>query len=127
PPHTWRTTEIFVGRWSLRLPHDLPPGPYDLGFAVIGAGGALAALDDAAEPPRFAHGEVRFADAVEVRPLEAVRAAAEADFHASIDQATTGACDAAERSWWLARMHLPRDEDWAAARRDAARRALAEC
>lgn len=48
PPEDWRPGEIFVGRFALRLPDDLPLGDYDLGFVVFGPDGAVLPADGGA-------------------------------------------------------------------------------
>lgn len=127
PPSEWKTTEIFHGRWSLELPEDLPTGRYELGFVLLGPDGVLEAIPLESDPPRFARGEVRFPDALQVAALDEVLAAAHADRDRAVDLATTAACEEAEQSWWLARMHLPREEAWVAEHAPALRRTIAEC
>ena len=114
----WRPGEVFHGRFGLPLPGKLPPGAYDLGFVLLGPDGAVlapASVPDGAVlgtpgDARYALGEVRFPDVVTVvRPTE-IGAYVEADRQAAFAHAAAGRCAEAERSWVLARRHLPYDE-----------------
>lgn len=144
----WRRQEIFHGRFSPRLPEDLPEGTYDLGFVLIDGGGdPIRAAPDydprnpersqlapravlggvAPWPARVMVGEVRFPRVVEVVSVEAMEQAAEADHQLALSEAAADRCEAAESAWADARAHRPKATDWLAAIEPGVRRALAEC
>lgn len=135
PPHKWKPSEIFHGRYALELPNKVPEGEYGLGFAVLAADGtvlpvvgelperAVAGTEDA----HLALGEVRFDDGLQVVKIDQLRSAATADYRAALKHAADGRCEDAERSWWLARMHHPRAYIWADQRKPEVTRAFADC
>lgn len=128
PMEHWKPGEdVFVGRYPVPVPADLPVGPYDLGFVVLDADGGVLPADRPAESPRFAEGEARFPHAVVVVPPVEVEVHADALVDDAVDDATALRCEEAERRWVLAKRHYPRDESWARGRVTGLRRMLADC
>lgn len=126
-PHEWRSEELFHGRFSLQLPEDLPEGTYDLGFVVFGPDGLVLPADRAADAPRYAVGEARFADAIQLVSPERLLKEAAADLSDAMLHAAANQCDDAARAWWLARMHHPKASAWADEHRPTVNEALANC
>lgn len=135
-PSAWKPDEVFVGKYDLELPEGLPEGTYDLGFVVFDAMGAVAApvtqgnalvggVGDV--PARLAIGELRYPGAVRLVSREAAEAAAAAGRVLAIDLAGRDACEDAERAWFVARMNMPRDKDWADANLPSVATALTRC
>lgn len=132
PPSEWRVDETFVGKFAANTEREgLPPGLYDLGFVVFGGDGRVIPVKtetaDGAptriprravvggvgdEPARFAVGEIRFPGIVRIGPPGTGERAAKADFDRAVQAAQEGRCEDAERSWSLARRHIPRAEQW---------------
>jgi hypothetical protein len=105
-PRRWRRQEIIVGRHTLTIPQDWPPGTYDLGLVVYEESGPVIPAVEAADNPRLARGELRWAGAVTVAPLAEVSALAQRLREDAILLATEADCDAAEASLLTATRHL---------------------
>ena len=134
PSESWRTDEVFIGRYALKLPADLPIGTYDLGFVVIGDDGTVRAATHVPEGARiatddavFAKGEVRFAAVVHVVTHEAAKAAGEADWSRAKSRAEAADCAGAEESWRDALEHVPRSGEWATELAERASGPLSNC
>ena len=146
PPSEWRAEEVFVGRFGPKLPDDLPPGDYDLGFVVldaegtvvmplpelegtqpfpIPAGAVVGGLND--EPIRFAAGEVRFRNVVLVGPPGTSEKQARLDFQSALDSAAVGKCPEALNDWNNARAHVPNADSWVDERIGEVGTAIAGC
>ena len=121
----WRPEEVFVGKFAVNLRQDLEPGSYDLGFVVLRADGSIVqpleptppaetgpVFGGYGTPPRFATGEVRFRDIVQIGEPGSGEKAARDDFEKALELARTGSCQDAEAAWWQARCHLPRANNW---------------
>ena len=108
-PDRW-DEEVWSGRFSLPIPEGLPLGTYELGFVILdGQGGVLAAEPTDGillENPRLAHGEARFADALQLVSESDIAALSEEDVQASSTSATAGDCEDAERLWQRARRRM---------------------
>ncbi|MEQ1566771.1 MAG: hypothetical protein ABMA64_14105 [Myxococcota bacterium] len=134
-PEKWSATEVFVGKFDLTVPAALPPGTYDLGVVVFGSDGAPLARPPAdgevvdPDPPRpsVARGEVVWPGRLTVLSVDDRAAAAQSDRADAFTRAAAGACEDAERSWWLARKHRPDDAAWAESHHDEVAAALANC
>lgn len=135
-PSAWKPDEIFAGKYDLELPDHLTEGTYDLGFVFLDATGAVAtptALGDVlvggteGVPARVAIGELRYPAAVRLGAREAAEAAALTGKQQAIDLADRDDCAGAERAWYVARMHLPRDKVWAEDQLPPVANALARC
>lgn len=138
-PGQWSSDEILRSRHTLEVPADLPLGIYDLGILVLDTEGATLPANPGAlvpgavagghgdEPARVAEGEVRFQGRMRVVEREQVAQASEMDAVASIEQAERGRCELAERAWFEARAHQPRNGGWHDAQRPEVARALALC
>lgn len=143
PVDEWKPQEVFRGQYAVRLPRNLPPGDWDLGFVVRGAKGyvlkaggieaeprpvaAGAVIGGRDAPPVVAHGEVRFPGVVRVVSAAQAVAEADADRIAALEAAWGGRCRNAEDQWRLARRHVPLDEDWEDAHEPEIAEALASC
>ncbi len=147
PPSEWRAGEVWRGGFDLTLDKSLPAADFDVGFVMLGAGGAPVALatvegdpttraplpphavvgGDAGVAPRFARGEVRFPAVLQVGPGTTAERAARSDYTHAIDAARAGLCEDAAASWRLARWHVPNADRWIDERREDFARAEAAC
>lgn len=127
-PSDWRPGEVVAGRYSFPIGADVPLGTYDLGIAVVSdprgepvvaLGRARAPLDDPGVPngaildpgqARLLRGEIRWPGAVTLVSAEQVDAAARREVKRAVERAAEGACDEAERAWWLARRAVTRTD-----------------
>jgi hypothetical protein len=152
-PADWATDEVFVGRFSLDLPAELPEGSYDVGFFVTDAEGAplgfegdqwlamadgsvlrRTAVPEGARIGRLADGSARFADGEVVFPgaltlvsRDEGKNLASADVDAARARASEGDCEGAEAVWGIAQHRMTQDDDWIAGRQPKTARALARC
>jgi hypothetical protein len=118
PPTQWHAHDVLLGRHSVPLPDDLPPGTYDLGMLVLGADGIPLGVEDLGTAvngdPAFAAGEVRWTGAVTVVPLDdAIQRADDGVTHA-IATSEADDCDGAESAWRIARRGLDKHDPWQA-------------
>ncbi len=140
PPKEWKTTEVFHGRFSPQLPADMVPGTYDLSVFFVEHDGTvlgvanpdrlpegLRVADGDAVTPAMAVGELQFPGAVRVLSIEERGAAAVEDREAALQHARSLRCEDAEHSWWLARMHRPKDRTWLTTHAAGLDRALSAC
>lgn len=126
PLDWWKPGEVFRGRHAVRVPDDLPPGRYDLGFVLLGPDGRVLPAESAPEGavldrPVYAAGEVRFEGVVEVVAGSAFAPRVEAARAEIAPLVASGACEEAERAWVRLLRHRPRDWAW----QDEERRAVA--
>lgn len=116
-PVSWKRNEVVVGRHSLSLPEDLPPGRYDVGIAVFDTSRDRRVMPrtDGGDPTdgvRFAAGEVVWRELLEILPLAEATKLADTGVDSAIAEAERGACEAAEGAWAVARRHLDPDDAW---------------
>ena len=78
-------------------------------------------------PVRVGKGELRFLGRMRVVDSDRLVQAAEMDAIAAVEQAGRGRCDRAERSWFEARAHQPRNGRWHDEHRPEVARAIAGC
>ena len=131
PPDDWKPDEVVLGRHSIPTT-GLPPGTYDLGFALTDPEtGFRAPLSGPAgtqrTEPRFARGEIRWTDVVEIVEPERARALADVGLERTVATARIGECAGAEDSWNSARRHLSPEAAWQVAATVTAQDALALC
>jgi hypothetical protein len=137
PLSEWDPDDVYVGGVVIPLPDDVPTGPLELGFAVLGPDGRVlpAGGYGDAHPlpssattagPVFARGEVRFPGLVEVVSTPAAELA-EASLEEVRSRAAAGSCEQAERAWIVAKRHLPADPSWAELHRTGVGAWLAAC
>lgn len=128
PVQRWKKDEVAKGTHRLSLPADLPPGSYDLGFAVFSERGVLQAMSKPSGrvvgPPAYVRGEVRWPDAVKVLDDSALTDLMAQRLPAVLEGSD---CVSREQAWESLRHHRPRDHRWN--RRNTARveRGLANC
>jgi len=143
PSHRWMESDVFVGRYGINLLPDLPEGTYDLVIAVRGPkGGSIVAggrHGELATAPgsivggmdgnraRYQKGEIRFPKAVVIVGKDEVDEYAEEDRAASLASAAKGACEDAEKSWILARRHVPLHDGYRLTHLDEMNGAFAGC
>lgn len=138
PITDWKSSEVFVGRFSPTLPADLPLGTYELGFALVQEGGRVfkpmqasspSAILGGADPTpaRFIRGEVRFPGAVQVVPESEMERESRDDKIRALAAAREGACVDAEDWWRKAIAHRPKATTWIDAARPEVDRAIADC
>jgi len=126
-PHEWRPDEIFHGKFDIRLPEWLPEGVYDLGFVVMDDSGFVREAADPHTEPRYAHGEVRWNDAIKIVDRDRLSLLAKSDRNESAAFARKAQCEQAEHFWWLASMHRSRDRRWHDEWEGKVRAWLADC
>ena len=149
-PTEWMASEIFVGNYTVVLPRTLEPGTYDLGFvlfdetgAIVPAGSEIMNSEGELQrptlpadavvaglngvEPRFAKGEVRFADVLVIGESGTGERQAQADFDRALAHIKTGDCDRAETAFRLARHHLPKATGWHDEHRETIAPELARC
>jgi len=126
PATEWAPGELFVGRYPLRLPKDLPEGSYDLSIAVLHAGEVQfpTAGTPAIGPGRA---DVRLGSGMRIVSTTEMRAEADADLETLEQKAKKRACFSAETAWEDALAHRIRSKDWQATRGPHARMRIAEC
>ncbi len=148
PPEKWKDDDIFVGRYSLMLPDKLPQGTYDIGFVVIDHTGKVMAAEPHYDPgdptistlpkgamlggvspweARVARGEVQFPAAIQLVDNNALEVIVDKTRADSLELAKAGDCDAAEHTWWVAKMYRPRATAWFKEHRPEMGRAFANC
>ncbi len=140
PVPRWRRKQVMVGRHTVSLPDDLPPGRYDVGVAVIpddvnDARFAGTPKDEAGETdlsrqvgrPVFMAGEARFVGLIEVAPRNQVVQTADSGVQAAVEAADAGRCDEAWSRWSQARRHLPPEDPWHTSTDPRVDAALASC
>lgn len=134
----WREGDVFVGRYPLPIPADIPPGRYALGFVafapdghVLAAGAGKVAPDGvvggAGVEPVMATGEVRFPRMINIVTESDVKARAAAARDEVLANAGSANCEAAERQWILAKRTRPTALDWQAEELPTVSRAIADC
>ncbi len=95
-PARWRRNEVIVGRHTLSIPDDLPPGSYDFGLAIYKEAGELIPANAMNPEPVFANGEVLWQSAVTVALVEEVKAIATELRNKAVATAISGDCAIAE-------------------------------
>ena len=106
PGSRWGNEEHAIGRHTLTLPSDLPPGRYDVGFLVVGEEGVLKATPG--HPvPRLAHGEARWSRAVRVVDAERAEERTRELIGEASQEAEQDRCHLAERMHKSATHILP--------------------
>jgi len=120
PPAKWPPDQVFIGRYDLALPDDLPTGTYDMGFTLVDKAGRV-------EIPVTGPGEVTFPSVLQVVSEQDARAHAQADWQRAIQAAKGLDCETADRAWKDALEHLPLDDDWERTLHKRAAGPLANC
>ncbi len=113
PPQKWKNRDHVNSRYDLQLPKHLPPGDYDVAFAVIDVqtGEVMAPRGTVAadQSPRWMRGEVWFPDAFRIVSREEAVAAADTDRDRALALAGELRCEQAWEAWRMARWHVVRD------------------
>ena len=128
-PPRWARREVAVGRHSLRLPADLPPGSHTLSVVVFNAQGQVVPHGAPGERPSatFARGEWTWSGTVEVIPEQVAIGQTLDARDALVATAEAGQCHTAEEALAVARRGLDpdhADNPWADPH---VHRVLAEC
>lgn len=123
-PAKWRRHEVTLGRHTLSIPDDMPPGDYDLGMVVYREAGAVWASKTMNPRPVVARGEVLWRQAVRVAPYDEVLQIARELRDESIASANSGDCESSEDKITRSERHL---RDNAPKSEPAVRTALASC
>jgi len=133
PVSEWKKGEIFHGKYSLRLPTDLPEGPYSFGILVRDAEEqALFPVQtpggvSVSEPYVLAEGEVNFGSTFTVIPRDDAKDLAHKTRKMAMKAAANGQCEKGEQLWNLARLRRIENYKWAKKYRPSAGRSIAIC
>jgi hypothetical protein len=130
-PSQWLPDDIVVSRIAVPIPDNVETGHPDLGFFVTDRDGVMpvetwssGALSDF---PQASSGEIRWPEAIWIRPSEDILTLALDHMSLLSDTAYMGDCSIAEDLWYAARAYRAHDLRWVTANRQVAARSLAEC
>ena len=121
----WEPDETAVGHHTVPLPEDLPVGSYAMGLVVLGPQGVLKA--HRAHPlPALAQGEIRWASAVQVVPVDRAKQRIANALESLQEAAEEGRCHHASERLASLRWILP-ENPRGPYTHTPTRRALARC
>jgi hypothetical protein len=128
PPSDWRDDEVFVGKYPVPVPEDMPLGWYELALVLIEPSGVRTNLGGVARSaPALSPHEAKLGRGLHVVPPETMRDLAAKDLALAKESASKRNCTRAEEHYTDAWAHRIRSADWLAARELEMRPVLARC